>query len=61
MQIFSRGGDGLAKLNTYAPRLQSYCNTGDIYCADGDDSSVHSQEVPTYEHAAAAFIVKLSS
>lgn len=61
--IFAReeGGASLALLNTYADILQSYCNTGDIYCASGDDSSVHSQEVPDYESAAAAFIVSKNS
>jgi hypothetical protein len=58
-QIFSRqrGGSSLALLNTYAPRLQSYCNTGDPFCASGTDESVHTAEVQDYESAATAFIV----
>jgi acetylxylan esterase len=58
-QIFSRerGGSSLALLNTYASVLQSYCNTGDPFCASGTDESVHSAEVQDYESAATAFIV----
>ncbi|EPE04070.1 acetylxylan esterase 2 [Ophiostoma piceae UAMH 11346] len=59
--IFSRGTDSLALLNTYASQIQSYCDTGDVYCASGDDSKAHGLEVPTWEDAAIAFIVSKST
>ncbi|KAJ8123664.1 hypothetical protein ONZ43_g438 [Nemania bipapillata] len=54
--IFSRGGDSLAKLNTYASVIQSYCMVHDTVCATGDSLDVHSAEVPTFAAAAAQFI-----
>ncbi|KAF3402829.1 hypothetical protein DPV78_004382 [Talaromyces pinophilus] len=59
--IFSRGGDSLALLNTYADKIQSYCDTGDVYCASGDDSTAHSQEIPTWGSDAVQFIVSKST
>lgn len=61
--IFAReeGGSSLALLNTYAGKLRSYCDTGDVYCASGDDSNAHSQEVPTWGTTAVDFIVSLST
>lgn len=63
MQVFAReeGGDSLALLNTYASIIQSYCNTGDPFCASGDDEDVHSNEVPDGQDAATAFIVGKNS
>lgn len=60
-QIFARseGGASLALLNTYASKIRSYCDTGDVYCASGYDTSAHSQEVPTWESDAVDFIVSL--
>ncbi|KAI1177735.1 carbohydrate esterase family 5 protein [Nemania sp. FL0916] len=55
--IFSRGGDSLALLNTYASVLQMYCQVHDTICATGDSLDVHSAEVPTFAAQAAAFIV----
>ncbi|KAF5016705.1 hypothetical protein F66182_11528, partial [Fusarium sp. NRRL 66182] len=59
--IFSRGGDSLALLNTYASKIKSYCDTGDVYCASGDNTSAHSQEVPTWGTDAVSFIVSQST
>ncbi|KAI8945313.1 putative acetylxylan esterase 2 precursor [Xylaria longipes] len=58
--IFSRGGDSLAKLNTYASVIRSYCSVHDPVCATGDSLAVHSAEVPTYAMNAAEFIVSIS-
>ncbi|GAP84590.1 putative carbohydrate esterase family 5 protein [Rosellinia necatrix] len=55
--IFSRGGDSLAKLNTYGSVIQMYCKVHDTFCATGDSLSVHSAEVATFASAAAQFIV----
>ncbi|TVY62783.1 Acetylxylan esterase [Lachnellula suecica] len=57
----SKGGASLALLNTYAAKLKSYCDTGDRYCASGDDADAHSQEVPTWGTAAVDFIASLST
>jgi len=61
--IFAReeGGSSLALLNTYASKLKSYCDTGDVYCASGTDTSAHSQEIPTWGSSATQFIVSLST
>ncbi|KAH8900751.1 acetyl xylan esterase [Thozetella sp. PMI_491] len=61
--IFAReaGGASLALLNTYASKVKSYCDNGDIYCASGDDTSAHSEEVPTWGSAAVQFIVSKST
>jgi len=61
--IFAReeGGSSLALLNTYASVIQSYCNSGDPFCASGTDEDVHSAEVDDYASAAAAFIVAKNS
>ncbi|KAF2094761.1 cutinase, partial [Rhizodiscina lignyota] len=59
--IFARSSDGasLALLNTYASVIQSYCDSGDPFCADGDDDTVHSNEVPNHAQAASDFIASL--
>ncbi|KAI1827578.1 carbohydrate esterase family 5 protein [Xylaria intraflava] len=54
--IFSRGGDSLAMLNTYADIIQSYCMDNDPVCAEGLSLDTHSAEVPTFAQAAAQFI-----
>ncbi|KAI1199404.1 carbohydrate esterase family 5 protein [Nemania serpens] len=54
--IFSRGGDSLSTLNTYASVLQMYCAVHDAVCASGDSVDVHLAEVSTYASAAASFI-----
>ncbi|KAF2670782.1 putative acetylxylan esterase 2 precursor [Microthyrium microscopicum] len=61
--VFAReeGGASLALLNTYASKLRSYCDDGDVYCASGDDSTTHSQEVPTWGTNAVDFIVSQST
>jgi hypothetical protein len=58
--IFSRGGSSLAKLNTYAGVLRSYCSVHDTICATGDSLTVHSAEVSTYALAATQFVVSLN-
>jgi hypothetical protein len=62
-QIFSRrdDGDSLALLNTYAAKVQSYCDLGDPFCAGGTDGDVHSGTVAKYAQAAANFIVEKST
>lgn len=47
----------MAKLNSYASVLASYCDKGDPFCADGFNESVHSNEVPNHAQAATDFIV----
>ena len=61
-QIFTRRdeGDSLALLNTYASKVQSYCDDGDPFCSRGTDGDVHSSTVAKYAQAAANFIVSKS-
>ncbi|KAI1170603.1 carbohydrate esterase family 5 protein [Nemania sp. FL0916] len=58
--IFSRGGDSLALLSTYAPKIRSYCMVHDTVCAFGDSLDVHYAEVDTFAQAAANFIISLA-
>ncbi|KAJ8112540.1 hypothetical protein ONZ43_g5373 [Nemania bipapillata] len=55
--IFSRGGNSLALLNTYASKVKSYCMVHDPVCAFGDDLDVHYAEVATFAQQAADFII----
>lgn len=57
--IFARHSSGsLAKLQTYADVLASYCDVNDAFCASGDNSNdVHGQEVPKHAQEATDFIV----
>ncbi|KAI1437881.1 putative acetylxylan esterase 2 precursor [Xylaria sp. CBS 124048] len=57
--IFSRGGDSLALLNTYASVIQSYCMDEDPFCALGLSLDTHSAEVPTFASQAAQFIASM--
>lgn len=43
--------------DTFAPKMQSYCDAGDPYCANGNDINVHHGYVPEYGAAASAFVV----
>ncbi|KAI0438453.1 carbohydrate esterase family 5 protein [Xylaria telfairii] len=58
--IFSRGGNSLALLEAYAPRIRSYCMVHDPVCAFGDNINVHYAEVSTFAQAAADFIISLA-
>ncbi|KAI1308511.1 putative acetylxylan esterase 2 precursor [Xylaria venustula] len=58
--IFSRGGDSLDMLNTYADVLQMYCMVHDPFCAEGDSLDTHYAEVPTFASAAADFIISIA-
>ncbi|KAI1330029.1 putative acetylxylan esterase 2 precursor [Xylariaceae sp. FL0255] len=55
--IFARGGSSLAMLETYAPKIQSYCMVHDPVCAFGDDLDVHYAEVSTFAQSAANFVI----
>ncbi|KAJ6785855.1 hypothetical protein PWT90_10401 [Aphanocladium album] len=57
--IFTRKNNAgeLAKLNSIASKLASYCDTKDLVCADGTSTAVHSAEVANHAKEAADFIV----
>ncbi|XWW99709.1 hypothetical protein V2A60_007721 [Cordyceps javanica] len=57
--IFTRRNNAaeLAKLNALSSKLASYCDTGDLFCADGLSTAVHSNEVAAHRQEAADFIV----
>ncbi|KAI0860887.1 carbohydrate esterase family 5 protein [Xylaria cubensis] len=59
--IFSRGGNSLALLSTYGPKIQSYCMVHDPVCAFGDNLNVHYAEVGTFAQQAANFIISKAS
>ncbi|EFQ35915.1 cutinase [Colletotrichum graminicola] len=41
----------------YAPKIESYCDTGDIYCDLGNDTTVHGSYFKKYTNEAVEFIV----
>ncbi|TLD35141.1 acetylxylan esterase precursor protein [Venturia nashicola] len=45
-------------LNTFSEKLQSYCNTNDPFCAQGNDIAVHLNYPQEFDDAAAAFVNK---
>jgi len=53
--LFARGND--ASLDAFAARTQSYCDTGDTFCASGNSVAVHLSYTGKYNNAAEAFIL----
>ncbi|KAH5405561.1 hypothetical protein HBI23_090040 [Parastagonospora nodorum] len=57
LQKDGRSSDSLARLNTYAPILRSYCAKGDPICANGDDVSKHLSYFELYTDDASTWAV----
>ncbi|AEV84107.1 hypothetical protein ACWT_3084 [Actinoplanes sp. SE50] len=53
--LFPRGGD--APLDAFAARTQSYCDTGDTFCAGGRSVAVHLSYTRRYNTAARDFVL----
>ena len=58
--IFGRESS-LARLNTWANVLVSYCDEDDLFCASGTSLDVHYAEVEKYAQQAADFIIGLAN
>lgn len=61
--IFSRSDNegSMVLLSRYADVLASYCDDGDVYCASGDDPTVHGNTIKNYAQDAADFILSRAS
>jgi hypothetical protein len=53
--LFPRGNDAL--LDPLAARIQSYCDTGDTFCASGNSVAVHLSYTGKYNTAAQSFVL----
>jgi acetylxylan esterase len=53
--LFPRGND--ASLDAFAARTQSYCDTGDTFCASGSSIAVHLGYTRKYNSEAQAFVL----
>ncbi|WP_189334239.1 cutinase family protein [Actinoplanes ianthinogenes] len=53
--LFPRGAD--AALDAFADRTQSFCDTGDTFCASGRSVAVHLSYTRKYNRAASAFVL----
>ncbi|GAA0496775.1 hypothetical protein Ade02nite_55230 [Paractinoplanes deccanensis] len=54
--LFPRGGD--APLDGFAPKIQSYCDTGDNFCARGASLATHLGYTRKYNAAAQRFVLQ---
>lgn len=52
--LFARGND--ASLDAFADRTQSYCDTGDTFCASGASVAVHLSYTRKYNNVAEDFV-----
>jgi acetylxylan esterase len=53
--LFPRGNDAL--LDPFAARIQSYCDTGDTFCASGNSVAVHLSYTGKYNNVAEKFVL----
>ncbi|KAL7792171.1 carbohydrate esterase family 5 protein [Trichoderma ceciliae] len=55
--IFNRTASSLAVCKSYASRIVSYCDTGDIYCDSGSNVTVHHLYIERYGNDIVDFVV----
>ncbi|RFU74012.1 carbohydrate esterase family 5 [Trichoderma arundinaceum] len=55
--IFNRTASSLATCKSYASRIISYCDTGDIYCDSGSNATVHHLYIQRYGNEIVDFVV----
>lgn len=56
-QIFNRTDASLSVCKSYASRIISYCDTGDIYCDSGSNATVHHLYIDRYGNDIVDFVV----
>ncbi|KAL0935959.1 Acetylxylan esterase 1 [Colletotrichum truncatum] len=49
--------ENITACEQYAPKIESWCDTGDIYCDLGNDTTVHGSYFKTYTEDAVKFVV----
>ncbi|KAM0330228.1 hypothetical protein ACHAQA_004403 [Verticillium albo-atrum] len=52
------GRDDVSVCEPYAPKIASWCDTGDVYCDRGNDSEVHGSYFAIYDEDALEFVVE---
>lgn len=57
MQLFNRSSSSIEVCKSYASRIISYCDTGDIYCDAGTNSTVHHMYIQRYGDEIVDFVV----
>ncbi|KAM4067038.1 cutinase domain-containing protein [Hirsutella rhossiliensis] len=55
--VFERNNATVRVCETYSDRMVSYCDTGDVFCDNGQDKKVHSSYIKRYGDDALKFIV----
>lgn len=56
-QIFNRTDASLSVCKSYASRIVSYCDTGDVYCDSGSNATVHHLYIDRYGSDIVDFVV----
>jgi hypothetical protein len=56
-QLFNRTDASLDVCKSYASRIISYCDTGDIYCDSGSNGTVHHLYIDRYGNQIVDFVV----
>lgn len=57
--LFPRSAAQVSALNAFAPRIRSWCDRNDTFCASGFSTTVHLTYLSRYQDAAAAFVLNL--
>ena len=56
---FPRSAAQVSALNAFSPRIRSWCDTNDTFCAGGNSVNVHLTYLNRYQNAAASFVLNL--
>jgi acetylxylan esterase len=56
---FPRSGAQVSALNAFSPRIRSWCDANDTFCASGFSTNVHLTYLNRYQNAAASFVLNL--
>ena len=56
---FPRSAAQVSALNAFSPRIRSWCDTNDTFCAGGFSTNVHLTYLNRYQNAAASFVLNL--
>jgi hypothetical protein len=49
----------VSALNAFSPRIRSWCDRNDTFCAGGFSTNVHLTYLDRYQNAAASFVLNL--
>jgi hypothetical protein len=56
---FPRSAAQVSALNAFSPRIRSWCDANDTFCAGGFSTNVHLTYLDRYQNAAASFVLNL--